>query len=69
MAREKGPPIPNPCTSTKLIDETKGADGAGHNWCANDDDDDILGAVAHSRVIVDRGLGVGWGGLQALGEH
>ena len=39
MARERGPPIPNPCTSTKLTDETKGADGAGHNWCANDDDD------------------------------
>ena len=45
MAREKGPPIPNPCTSTKLTDNTMGADGAGHNWCANDDDDDILGAV------------------------
>ena len=67
MARERGPPIPNPGTRTKLTDETKGADGAGH-WCANDEDD-ILGAVAHSRVIVDRGLGVGWGGLQALGEH
>ena len=67
MARERGPPIPNPCTSTKLTDP-KGADGDDHNWCANDDDD-LRGAVAHSRVIVDRGLGGVWGGLQALGEH
>ena len=40
-AREREPPIPNPCTRIKLTDETKGADGHGHNWCANDDEDNL----------------------------